>query len=316
MKLQLLKKTGPLFKTTRFKDVKDPCVVFDGTLWHIYGSGGSTLTETWKILHATASSIEGPWIEHDACVLEGVTGDHVAAPGVVFDPIEKTFHMFVQTDFLAVGGTIEYLQSKDGTTFKKINTALIPIPDTDEAGLYDPHPSRINGKKYLVYSGTPRVQSFGTHFVSKPDIYLVHSESGSWEGPWKRMGKILDHEDIKAHHNQKDHPEYEWGIEGPQLIELPNTTILLNATSFLPTGRYGTRQRVFFATARNVLGPFMSTGPVLMNDVAQWESGENGHATGLVHDHNLYLFYQARSGEFDDVLANDWQYGIAVFSLQ
>lgn len=38
-----------------------------------------------------------------------------------------------------------------------------------------------------------------------------------------------------------EHPDYEWGIEGAQLVELPDGRVLLNATCFLPEGRRGNR---------------------------------------------------------------------------
>jgi hypothetical protein len=317
MPTRILHKNGPLYSETRFKDVKDPCPVFDGSIWHIFGSGGTVVTETWKILHATAPGIMGPWSEQEPCNLVGVAGDHVAAPGVVYDEAEKKFHMFVQTDFLATNGTVEHLTSTDGHTFTKEETAIVPIPDTGEAGIYDPHPAVIKGEKYIVYSGTPRVSDVGGgKFVSQPDIYLVKSENGSWNGPWKRLGKILDHEEIAAHHNQRLDVNYEWGIEGPQLIELPNGKVLLNATSFLPDKLFGTRQRTFFAVGDTPMGPFISRGPVIHADLQPWESGENGHSAGVIWNGELVLFYQARSiKETTNVHLNDWRYGIATFDL-
>jgi hypothetical protein len=312
--VRIEKKWGPLYTESRFKDTKDPCPVFDGERWHIFGSGGSVRDEKWKILHAIAPALEGPWVEEDPVQLLGLTGDHVAAPGVIYE--HGTFHMFVQTDFLATAGTVEYLTSSDGCTFTRINTALQSIPDTEEAGIYDPHPSIINGKKYLVYSGTPRVLNLETHFVSRPDIFLAESEGDTWEGPWIRRGKILDHHAIAEHHNHPDSPEYEWGIEGPQLVGLPNGNILLNATCFLPSGRFGTRQRTFFAIANDVHGPYQTLGPVLEKNMDTWESGENGHAACVLVDEALYLFYQARSQtNAEDVQANDWRYGIASFDI-
>jgi hypothetical protein len=310
--IKLSRKIGPLYQESQFKDIKDPCPVFDGKLWHIFGSGGSVRDEKWKILHATAPDIHGPWTECDPIVLDGVMGDHVAAPGVIYE--ENMFHMFVQTDFLATSGIIEYLTADDSCCFKKINTALTSLPGTEEAGIYDPHPFVFKGEKYVVYSGTPRVEEHGVFFISQPDIFLARSES--WTGPWTRLGKILDHTHIAWHHNQRDSERYEWGIEGPQLIELPNGKILLNATCFLPEGRFGTRQRVFFATADSPLGPFVSLGPVIGEELEEWESGENGHAAAVVEGNLLHLFYQARSGSnIDDVQANDFRYGIATFDL-
>jgi hypothetical protein len=311
----LSKKSGPLYEASQFKDTKDPCPVFDGVTWHIFGSGGNVREEKWKILHAIAPLLEGPWIEADPVILEGLSGEHVAAPGVYFDHSSKCFHMFVQTDFLATNGTVEYLTSRDGKVFKRVTTALSSMPDTEEAGIYDPHPALIKGEKYLVYSGTPRVLKHDNFYISMPDIFLAHSVSNSWEGPWKRCGKILDHHSIAAHHNQHDHPEYEWGIEGPQLIELLNGSILLNATCFLPSGKFGTRQRTFFALAGKVRGPYRSLGPVIQENLHEWESGENGHAAGILEGNQLHLFYQARSKSEEDVHANNWRYGIATFDI-
>jgi hypothetical protein len=124
------------------------------------------------------------------------------------------------------------------------------------------------------------------------------------------LGKILDHDDIKDHHNKRTHHDYEWGIEGPQLVELPDGNILLNATCFLEVGTRGTRQRVFFALSNSPTGPFKTLGPVITTKLSSWELGENGHATAIIYENMLYLFYQARnSGDY-------WRYGIVCFSIK
>lgn len=309
------RKIGPLFESKYFKDMKDPCIVADGDLWHIFGSGGSVANERWQLLHATAPDIEGPWEEQDPCVLEDVIGPHVAAPGVVYDPVDKHFHMALQEDFMAIGGSVHYLVSSDGKNFKKVSTMLAPLPNTPEAGLYDPHFSTIGGKRYLTYAAMPGVIHHSEPFIPQPDIYLAESSSGLWAGPWDRIGKILGHDEIGWHHNAREHPDYEWGIEGPQLIELPSGKVILNATCFLEEGRRGTRQRVFFACADRAEGPYDTIGPVLSRRENEWESGENGHATAIIHRDELYLFYQARSLSNPDPLENNWRYGIAVFGL-
>ncbi len=313
-RIQPTKNTVPIFKSDRFRDTKDPCPVFDGENWHIYGSGGSVLEEIWQVLHATAPSLDGPWLEEDPAVLIGLNGPHVAAPGVLFDQKDKLFHMFIQKDFLSLGGTVEYLTSPDGKIFTCQNTPLSPLPASGEAGLYDPHPAEYGGVKYLVYSGTPEVRHLGSRFVSKPDLYIATSLSGEWAGPWQRQGKILDHQDIDWHHNRREDEEsYEWGMEGAQIIELPNRHVLLNATCFLPRGDFGTRQRVFFAIAESVVGPYYSIGPI-MQVLPGGASGENGHATLYSHEGRLYLFYQARSfGGDSSSLGPTWQYGLAAF---
>jgi hypothetical protein len=308
--------TGPLFESKYFKDVKDPCIAYDGTTWHIYGSGGDTIPEEWEILHATAPSIEGPWTEMPTpAVLRGVEGPHVAAPSVTYDFDDKLFHMAVQKDFMDIGGGIAYLVSADGHTFTKMRTLVMPS-GAGEAGLYDPHFATIQGKKYLAYSGIPAalVRIEGS-LRPQPDVYLARSVSDRWSGYWKRMKAILRHEDIEWHHNRREHPNYEWGIEGPQLVELPNGSVLLNATCFIEEGKFGTRQRVFFALANDVKGPYTTLGPVLAHQTDAWENGENGHASAWVCDNELYLFYQARSQENENVLMNPFRYGIAVYAI-
>ena len=237
----------------------------------------------------------------------------MAAPGIIHDG--TLFHMFVQKDFLATGAGFEYLTSQDGKVFTRVNTALEPIPQSEEAGLYDPHPSIIKGERYIAYSGTPRVVKTGNRFISQPNIYLAKSMTDSWAGPWERKGKILDHTDIAQHHNQTNHQDYEWGIEGPQLIEFKDGKVLLNATCFLPDVRFGLRQKVFFALADTPEGPYTTLGPVLTKPMGEWDSGENGHAAGVMINGMLNLFYQARSGaDVEDVPRNDWRYGIAHFN--
>lgn len=307
------KKIGPLFISTEFGDTKDPCVVFDGTRWHIFGSGGSIRNENWKILHAVADTVDGPWTEIEPIMLTGIGGPHVAAPGVVFDFEEKNFHMAIQEDFTSIGGSIHYLVSPNGTEFTHVGKILSPIPDSGEAGLYDPHFSVIGGKKYLVYAGMPAVIPHGRPFIPQPDIYLATTTTGSWAGPWERIGKILDHDDISWHHNRRDYDDYEWGIEGPQLVELPSGKVLLNATSFIEEGERGTRQRVFFAIADRPEGPYTSLGPVLSLRDQAWEAGENGHASAILSDDQVYLFYQARAKTSPIHAENNWKYGIAVF---
>lgn len=313
MELNLLKKFGPIIESEEFENTKDPCPVFDGVKYHIFGSGGSTRTERWEIYHATAERITGPWKEEVSINMEGVEGERVAAPGVIFDKENHLFHMFIQTDFITAESSIEYLVSDNGKDFLRINTALTHLFDR-EVGLYDPHPFEEGNEKYLVYSATPISSFIGISFSPKPDIYIAKSKTNEWTGPWEVAGKILDHVDIATHHNQRDHVHYEWGIEGPQLIGISPSGYLLNATCFLPEGRFGTRQRVFFAVSRNILGPYKTLGPVINEELEDWESGENGHAAAIIEDNILYLFYQARSRmNEEDVSANSWRYGIAQF---
>jgi hypothetical protein len=257
-------------------------------------------------LHAIAPSLQGPWKEEKPAKL-AIQGDHVAAPGVIFDEQEKMFHMFVQTEFLDLGGTVEHLISSDGKRFNNIGTVLESLPGTAEAGIYDPHPAIIHGEKYITYSGSNVFEHYEGYNIAKPDIFLAKSIGESWYGPWERLGKILSHNDVE-HHNQLDFEDYEWGLEGSQVIELPNGKVLMNAVCFLPEGIRGTRQRVFFAIADSVTGPYKSLGPILDPAIdAGWGDAENGHAAAIIHDGKLELFYQARA------LNQSWKYGLASF---
>ncbi|MDB4979074.1 MAG: hypothetical protein JWM56_1260 [Candidatus Peribacteria bacterium] len=302
MLIESRKRTGPILLLHTYQNIKDPCPVFDGKQWHMYGSGITNTEGNWQILHATAPDIYGPWTNMEPCKIIGIKGPNVAAPGVIYDMEDHAFHMFVQTDFAGLEGTIEHLISTDAHVFTKESTVLSSIPLTAEAGIYDPHPSVVRGEKVLCYSGMAQ--------VSRPDIYLAISESKIWNGPWKRLGRILAHEDV-PHHNQHGHHDYEWGLEGAQLLELPSGKLLLIGVCFLPEGERGTRQRVFFASANELTGPYRTLGTVLMpaKDSA-WEAGENGHAAGIIINNALVLFYQARMPG-----NQPWQYGIAEFDI-
>ncbi|WP_271898672.1 hypothetical protein [Candidatus Phyllobacterium onerii] len=298
MKIVFETNVFPLFHPECVDDIKDPCPVFDGTLWHVFGSSGTVTSETWRILHATAPDLSGPWTEHEVVNL-AVNGSGVAAPGVIFEC--GVFHMFIQTEFMKSGGRCEHAVSNDGFHWVVLSPALMSVPDSDEDGIYDPHPAIVGGKRYIVYSGMPKFTR-----VPQPDIYLARSMSDSWFGPWKRVGKILDHAEL-LHHNSREDPDYEWGLEGAQIVELPGGQILLNATCFLPQGSRGSRQRVFFAIADDIKGPYVSVGPVL----DPGGLGENGHSTVILQDRRLALFYQGRV----EATNHRWRYGLAKCSL-
>lgn len=293
MKLSIASNQFPMFQPTGLDDVKDPCPVFDGRVWHMYGSGGTVTSETWQVYHATAPALEGPWTQQPLIDLP-LTGSGVAAPGLVF--ADGLFHMFIQTEFMKPGGKVEHLTSHDGYGWTHATTCFAALTGTAEHGIYDPHPAEVQGQKYIVYSAMPDFQR-----VPQPDVYLARSTSGTWFGPWERLGKILDHEDI-PHHNPRHHPDYEWGLEGPQIVQLADGKVLLNATCFLPSGPRGSRQRVFFAIADSIQGPYRSLGPVM----DPTEPGENGHSTVMVQGNELTLFYQSRVA----TTGHRWRYGI------
>ena len=263
-----------------YVELKDPCAEHDGERWHLFGTG--VLPDRFEVFHATATDLDGPWAWEDPVDVSTLHGTCLAAPGVVFDG--GRWHLFLQTTYNELGGVVEHLVSDDrGRTFDHARTALTSLPGTDEAGIYDPHPCVVRGEKVLVYS------AFSV--VGQPDVHVARSTSGSWDGPWERLGPVLRHEDVWCH-NQRGSHAYEWGLEGAQVVELPDGRLLMDAVCFLPGGPQGCRQRVFLATADEVEGPWEVLGPAL---APHGSGGENGHGCLVQVDGGLVLLHQERT---------------------
>lgn len=283
LSLPVLQRGHLVLKGRDYLEVKDPCPVFDGSRWHLFGTG-VTAPHTFEVLHAVADRLEGPWEVSDPVDIVGLAGSCVAAPGAVADA--DGLHLFLQTEYCILGGRVEHLVSRDGgSTFVSAGTALESLPGTGEAGIYDPHPAVVGGERYLVYS------AFSV--VGQPDVHLARSTTDSWDGSWERLGPVLQHADVMVH-NQLGSEGYEWGLEGPQLVELPDGRVLLNAVCFLSSLPAGARQRVFFAVGDTPMGPFDVLGPVLVPPEGN-RLGENGHASAVVTDDELVLLFQERS---------------------
>lgn len=287
------------FDGSSYVELKDPCPVYDGHRWHLFGTA-VTGPHRFELMHATGPDLAGPWTLADPVDVSDVTGTCVAAPGAVLH--DGRIHLFVQTDYNHFDGQIEHLvaTSTDNSAFERADTALRSIAGSSEAGLYDAHPAAVGSRRYLVYA------AFDT--IGQPDLHLAECTGDGWDGPWERLGRIVDHEQV-ACHNQRGCPDYEWGLEGAQLVELPDGRVLLNAVCFTPGGPRGARQRVFFAIANDVRGPYDVLGPVLAPLGGQ-TSGENGHATAVVVGGHLALFFQER-----DRRDGLWRYGLATVPI-
>jgi hypothetical protein len=293
-----LRRARVAFFDDRYTQTKDPCPVLAAGTWHLFGTGWSRGDDRPQILHARASAVDGPYAAANLSIPVGIGGSGVAAPGVIFDRGE--FHMFLQTDFARPGGSIEHLTSPDGEGFEHRDTALTSDRDLDEACIYDAQPALIGGKPFIVYAAGR---------VGHPQIHLAESIAGSWAGPWRRHGAILTEAQI-SFHNQPGAPEYEWGLEGPQLLELPDGTVLLDAVCFLAGQRRGTRQRVFLAIAGSPIGPYRVMGLPVQPIPGQWDAGENGHAGAVLVDDGLTLLYQGRRSA-----ESRWALGSVTFAL-
>lgn len=264
---------------------KDPCVVRFRDAWHLFATGCKD-GFTYDVIHAVAQRPGGPWRMLPPSDVVGCRGPALCAPGVVAEG--ERLHMFVQETYNELGRSIRHLVSDDaGASFHAAGVALTSLPGTSEAGIYDAHPGEVGGARYLVYSGMAK--------VGEPDLHLARSASGTWDGPWERLGTVLAHEQV-ACHNPRGCPDYEWGLEGGQVVELPDGRTLLVAVCFLPVGTIGTRQRVVLAVADRPEGPYEVLGPAIEPSV-YGRPGENGHASAVVAGRDLHLFFQHRDGD-------------------
>ena len=278
---------GELYQPRRYPDVKDPSPVFDGERWHLFGTGCG-LPGGAEVFHSSASTLSGPWREEPPPTLYGADRiRHRCAPGVVADG--ELIHLFLQHEFNVLGGHIEHLVSDDGgATFVRTRTALRANARRSEAGIYDADAAEIGGVRYLTYAAMS--------VVGQPDLYLAMSHSGSWNGPFTRLGCILDHARVPCH-NQRGTKDYEWGLEGPQLLELPGGGVLLTAVCFLPSRPAGHRQRLLLAVAEEAVGPYVVLGAAVAPSGPQGE-GENGHGSAVLDTDGLVHFiYQERAGD-------------------
>lgn len=278
---------GAIYEPRRYPDVKDPSPVYDGDRWHIFGSGCG-VPQGVEVMHLSAPAVTGPWQEEPRPVLVGV--DRIksqAAPGMVAEG--RRLHLFLQEHFNVLGGRIEHLVSENrGVTFVRTDTALKSRARSGELGIYDPDPAEVAGERYLTYAAMA--------LVGQPDLYLARSGSASWDGPWERLGCILDHAAVPDH-NQRGTADYEWGLEGPQLLELPGSgAVLLTAVCFLAAHPRGHRQRLMLALADRPAGPYVVLG-VAVPPSGTGGTGENGHGTAVLEDGLVHLIYQERAGD-------------------
>ena len=290
--------TPPIVDTSGYAQLKDPSVAFDGTTWHLHGTGWKVGSLEPVIFHARADSAAGPFTMGEPSAIEGVSGSGVAAPGVVFE--DGLFHLFVQTEFQVMSGRIEHAVSADGDRFTHTDTSLVADPMVGEAVIYDAQPCVIGGQRYLAYAAATK--------VGETELHLARS-TGTWSGPWERLGPIVRQSHV-ALQNPISCPGYEWGLEGPQLIELPGGEVLLLGVCFLGGRGNGRQQRVFVAIAPGPLGPFEVLGVPFEPRFDLWARGENGHPGAVLIGDDVVVFYQGRHGP-----GEPWTLGTATIAL-
>lgn len=269
---------APLVTSRFFPELKDPSLAYDGSRYHLYGTG-CLGPHRWGIYHFVATTPHGPWEELTPCSINA-QGPQLCAPSVVFEA--GVFHMFVQTACFELGWPLLQLVSTDGANFRSQGTALSPPPGD---GYYDVEAVHWAGEHYLTYSAM--------HQVGHGDIYLAKSRTNTWFGPWETVGCILEHTNVPFHNQHADR-DYEWGLEGAQVVRLHDRRFLLTAVCFLRHGRPGRRQRLFTALADRIEGPYLGSTPVIEPSRDAWDCGENGHGCAWQKGDDIHVFFQAR----------------------
>jgi hypothetical protein len=114
---------------------------------------------------------------------------------------------------------------------------------------------------------------------------------------------------------------FEWGLEGMQILRLPNDLYALLGVCFLSNEPIGSRQRAFMAISDKITGPFLPLGLLVEpKEDNGWGDGENGHASAEIIGDKLHILYQARKPSLNDAplaerLEARWQLGEAICDL-
>ncbi len=184
---------------------------------------------------------------------------------------------------------------------------------------------------------SPLIYSDGTWILSDKHI-TVDWESDGYETSPQPGTPIVRYTDIPGHNphppvrqadetdSQRSEREllesnFEWGLEGMQILRLPNGLYALLGVCFLASEPIGSRQRAFMAVSDNVTGPYLPLGLLVEpREDSDWGDGENGHASAEIIGDNLYILYQARKPSLNDAplterLEARWQLGEAVCSI-
>jgi hypothetical protein len=300
----------------RYPELKDPSVVqiADGS-YMMYASIGNSHIQQWIIGRFVAQNPEGPWQEVSPVTFHDLSGPQLCAPAVRFEIKNGQPHwiMYVQTSCFEHEGIIALATSTDGEHFYGTNQPLINrqmmSSYTDAlVGLYDAGISevRVNDQTLLclLFSGYRR--------IGCGDLYMTYRSKESNEDDWAPSQKILSQEEVPFHNNPLDQ-DFEWGLEGAQIIQLADDSFMLLGVCFMPIPgpAVGTRQRVFFAHATSLLGPWIPlTTPFEPQDYAGFR-GENGHPDAFKIGDELWIIYQERCAN-----GYPWHFRAATFNIE
>jgi galactokinase/galactose mutarotase-like enzyme len=327
---------GPLAEPGRTTTHKDAIRIFFAGRWHIYGTGhemrdlsnpppGHRPQRRSILFHLASDSETGPYLEENPPVLLGDMPKGIyEAPSLVAEG--NRLHLFAQTTYYRLGGTIEHFVSTDGHTFTWTNTALRPIPGSAQAGIYDVDACELGAKagggqprQALIYSGFSR--DGGRDDRPDPCVFLAESRE-SWEGLFVNGRRpILTDRDV-AWHNSHDpaNPYYEWGLEGAQLLRLSSDRYLLLCVGFekRPGREYMAAQRLFFAHYDNRLKLLGVSEPILPLRSGWDEYGHGSMMLDVQDPAKLRLLFQARPANLDKRFrdTDSWRLFEAIFDIR
>lgn len=180
----------------------------------------------------------------------------------------------------------------------------------------------------------PLVYSQGEWKRTDVDMATVREHTGFLTSPQPGT-PIISYQDIPGHNphpplvqvdesedqrieREKLEANFEWGLEGMQLLRLPNGLYALLGVCFLSDEPVGSRQRAFMAVSDKITGPFTPLGLLVApQEDRGWGDGENGHASAEIIGDKLYILYQGRKpfrndSPLADKLDARWQLGAAV----
>lgn len=286
----------------RYPELKDPSIVSlpDGK-YMMFASVGTSITQEWIVGRFISRHPSGPWQEIEPVIFENLSGPQLCAPAVTYEEVngQPLWKMYIQTACFEANGIIALATSTDGRVFVgqshplATRETIVAEHKSSVIGVYDVGVSEVkNGEEDLVcmlFSGYRR--------VGCGDLYVSYRRKSEPEESWTAAQRLLAQEEVPFH----NHPEYEhfeWGLEGAKLVQLADECFLLIGVCFQPKplGHEGTRQRVFFAAATSINGPFVPLETPFVPYAQAGRNGENGHPDTLVEGDSLWIIYQERDG--------------------
>ncbi len=296
-----------------YYEIKDPSIIqIADHAFMMYASIGNSRHQQWLVGCFEANNPHGPWQEVEPVTFEHLSGPQLCAPAVTYENVDgqPIWTMYIQTACFEENGVIAVATSTDGHHFVGQPQPLATKEQIVESpapivGVYDVAVSEIKQNQEellcMVYSGYRR--------IGCGDIFMTTKRKG--EETWTTPECLLSQEAVPFH-NRPDYEHFEWGLEGAKIVQLADDCFLMIGVCFLPKPQQylGTRQRVFFAAASSISGPFVPVGLPFVPQENEWKTGENGHPDTLIIDDTLHVMYQERFGE-----GHPWHLRSAEFEL-